>query len=323
MSKPLAFIGAPTSAGAFAPGQEQAPRVLRDAGLIESLTGAGLEVVDLGDGPVWRWRPDHTNRFAQNLDAVVQNAQDVASRVRHAVSAGLIPLILGGDCTIELGTVAGHLPSDERIGLVYFDLHPDLNVPESVPDGALDWMGMAHLLGEDQAAESLSHLGPRFPLLDAEAVLFFSYGPKQATSWERAVMERRGLRGIPVDTVASAPEKAAEAALAELEPRIDRLLIHFDVDTVDFTDTPLSENTGRNQGLSFDAAFRALRVLVNSERFSALTVTELNPAHGDEHGATVRVFIEALTDALVGAPALRRRSAHPHPRPFSREAGEG
>jgi arginase len=309
LSKPLAFIGAPTSAGAFAPGQEQAPQVLRDAGMIEALELAGLEVVDLGDGPVWRWRPDGANRSAQNLDAVVQNAQEVASRVRRAVSDGLIPLIIGGDCTIELGTVAGHLPSDERIGLVYFDLHPDLNVPDSVPDGALDWMGMAHILGEERSAESLSHLGARFPLLDAESVVFFAYGPQQATAWERDVLQRRRLVGIPVDAVAAAPEKAAAAALAELEPRIDRILVHFDVDTIDFTDAPLSENTGRNQGLSFDAAFRALRVLVNSERFSGLTITELNPAHGEEHGGTIRLFIEALTDALASAPTLRKTSS--------------
>jgi arginase len=306
VSKPLAFIGAPTSAGAFAPGQEKAPQALRDAGIIQSLTSAGLEVVDLGDGPVWRWRPDRANRSAQNLDAVVQNAREVATRVRRAVSAGLIPLVIGGDCTIELGTVAGHLPSDERIGLLYFDLHPDLNVPDSVREGALDWMGMAHILGEEKAAEPLSHFGPRFPLLDAEAVFFFSYGPEQATRWEREVLDRRSLRGIPVDVVASEPEKAAEAALAELEPRTDRLLIHFDVDTVDFTDTPLSENTGRNEGLSFDQALRAVRALVKSERFSGMTVTELNPAHGDENGATIELFIEALVDALVNAPALRR-----------------
>jgi arginase len=311
MGKPLAFIGAPTSAGAFAPGQEQAPRMLRAAGLIESLMNAGIEVVDLGDGPVWRWRPDAANRFAQNLDAVVQYAQDVASRVRAAVAEGLIPLILGGDCTIELGTVAGCLPTDERFGLVYFDLHPDLNVPASVPDGALDWMGMAHMLGEEGAAGSLSHVGSRFPLLNAEEVLFFSYGPEQATDWERAVMERRNLRGIPVDVVSSAPEKAARAALAEIEPRIDRLLIHFDVDTIDFTDLPLSENTGRNQGLSFDAAFRALRVLVKSEHFSGLTVTELNPAHGDEHGTTIASFINALTETLANAPTLRRKTSLP------------
>jgi arginase len=171
--------------------------VLRDAGIIERLTGAGLEVVDLGDGPVWRWRPDRVNRSAQNLDAVVGNAREVATRVRQALSQGLIPLVIGGDCTIEVGVLAGHLPSNDRIGLVYFDLHPDLNVPESVREGALDWMGMAHILGEEKATEQLSHCGPRFPLLGPEEVFFLSHGPEQTTSWEREVFERLGLRGIP------------------------------------------------------------------------------------------------------------------------------
>jgi arginase len=104
--------------------------------------------------------------------------------------------------------------------------------------------------------------------------------------------------------VASEPEKSAEVALAELGPQTDRVLVHFDVDAIDFTDTPLSEDTGRNQGLSFDQAFSALRVLVKSERFGGLTVTELNPAHGDEDGATIELFIEALVNALANAPTL-------------------
>ena len=58
MAKPLALIGVPTSAGAFAPGQEQAPEALRAAGLVERLERAGIQVTDYGDGPIWRWRPD-------------------------------------------------------------------------------------------------------------------------------------------------------------------------------------------------------------------------------------------------------------------------
>lgn len=304
MGKPLGLIGAPTSAGAFAPGQEKAPRALRDAGIVERLTGAGLTVFDHGDGPTRRWRPDKQNRSAQNLDLVVAVARETAARVRRAVEAGHVPLVLGGDCTLELATVIGHLPTDERIGLVYFDAHPDLNVPGSVRAGALDWMGMAHVLGEEDAAEPLSRLGSRFPLLDPEDVFFFSYGPERATSWEREVLERRNLRSIPADRVATDPEGTAAAALAELEPRFDKLLIHFDVDTVDFTDVPLSENTGRNEGLAFDQALRALEVLVGSRRFSALTVTELNPDHGEEDGATIELFVEALVGALARSPAL-------------------
>jgi arginase len=303
MPKPLAIIGAPSSAGAFAPGQEQAPSALREAGLVERLRSAGVAVTDYGDTPVWRWRPDRERPRAQNLPEVVSQAEATAARVREAVAAGHIPLVLGGDCTIELGTVAGFLPTERRIGLLYFDLHADLNVPESVPEGALDWMGVAHLLGEEKATTELSRLGPRFPLLEPSDVCIFGHGPNRATAWEREVMARREIRTIPIADVAGDPEGAGAAALAHFAD-YDRLLVHFDVDVIDFTDAPLSENTGRNEGLTVEQAFRALYVLVASPAFAALTITELNPDHGEEDGATLERFVARLVNVLVSSPTL-------------------
>lgn len=306
VAKPLAIIGVPTSAGAFAPGQEQAPQALRAAGLIERLERAGLQVTDYGDGPVWRWRPDQSNRHAQNLATVTAIAQTTAARVQRAVNEGEIPLVLGGDCTVELGTVAGHVPAATRIGLIYFDLHPDLNVPESVHAGALDWMGVAHLLGEERSAAPLAHIGSRFPLLAPDEIVFFAYGPESSTPWERNLMAQHRLQGIPVDEVAADPEGAAARALAQLSSRCDRLLIHLDVDTIDFTDLPLSENTGQNAGLSFAQTVRALEALVGSELFGALTITEINPNHGAEDGSTIATFVDALVRILVASPAIAR-----------------
>ena len=291
--------------GAFAPGQEKGPRALRDADLVGRLSRAGVDVTDLGDGGgVRRWRPDKGNRRAQNLPAVAEVAGETAERIREAHAAGHLPLVVGGDCTVELGTVAGLLPSGGRLGLIYFDVHPDLNVPESVGEGALDWMGVAHMLGEEGAAEPLSRLGPRFPLLADADVFLFSYGPEQATEWERHAIERRGIEGIPVGEVAGDPEGAAARAVARMEARVDRLLVHFDVDTVDFTDLPLSENTGRNEGLPFETAVRALGALIGSERLAAVTVTEFNPDHGEEDGTTAQALAEGLTRALSSSPAL-------------------
>lgn len=305
----LGLIGAPSSMGAFAPGQEKGLRVLRDADLLGRFSDAGIEVVDHGDGgKMRRWRPDRENRRAQNLSAVEEVARETAGMVRRARAAGHLPLVVGGDCTVELGTVSGLLPakgSGQRLGLVYFDVHPDLNVPGSVGEGALDWMGVAHMLGVEGAAEKLSRLGPRFPLLEDEDVFLFSYGREQATGWERGVIERRRLRGIPVGEVAADPEGAAARALAEMEPRFDHLLVHFDVDTVDFTDLPLSENTGRNEGLPFEAAIRALEALLGSERLAALTVTEFNPDHGEEDGSTAEALAGGLVRALSDSPAFR------------------
>ena len=302
---PLSVLGVPTSAGAFAPGQELAPAALREAGLLDRLSAGGLEVADLGDSPVWRWRPDTAGPRAQNLAEVARIARETGERVARARDESGVVLVLGGDCTIELGTVAGHVAREEDVGLVYFDVHPDLNTPASVHEGALDWMGMAHALGVDGAERELAGIGSRTPLLDDHQVLFFSYGPDQATPFELEQMERRGLARVSVDEVAADPEGAARRAIDEFGARFARLLVHFDVDTIDFNDAPLSENTGRGEGLPLDTAMRALRVLVGSERLAALTVTELNPLHGDEEGRTIGRLVNGLADCLVSAPALR------------------
>jgi arginase len=306
MPSRVALLGVPTSAGAFAPGQELAPRELRRAGLVERLRGSDVEVNDLGDSEVWRWRPDPASPRAQNLSAVCDVVRDTARRVEHTLADGGGPLlVLGGDCTIELGTVAGHQARDESVGLVYFDLHPDLNTPDSVRPGALDWMGVAHMLDEPGVAPELSGVGPRRPLLRDDEVLFFAYGPEQATEFERGALDRRGLERVPVDEVAGDPEGTAARVLSGFGSRFDKLLVHFDVDVIDFTDAPLSENTGRNEGLALDIAMRALAVLVASERLSALTVTELNPLHGDEDGRTLGRFVDSVVGCLRAVPAPR------------------
>jgi arginase len=191
------------------------------------------------------------------------------------------------------------------LGLVYLDLHPDLNTPAKISEGTFDWMGMAHALGVEGAEPELVGIGPRTPLLHDDQVLFLSYGPQRARPFELDVMVRRGLAGIPVDEVAGAPEAVAERVLAEFASRFDRLLVHFDVDVIDFNDAQLSEDAVRGDGLTLDAAIRALRVLVSSERLSALTVTELNPAHGDEGGETLARFVGLLADSLAASPLLR------------------
>jgi arginase len=299
VSGPFGVIGVPTSAGAFAPGQEQAPAALRRAGLLDVLRGAGADVRDHGDREPWRWRLDHASPRAQNAAKVVEIVRDTAERVAASAGAGETTVVLGGDCTVGIGTVAGHVAAGERVGLLYFDSHADLNVPSSVREGTFDWMGMAHMLGEEGAVPELVEAGPRAPLLEPEQVLLFGWGPEQATPVEREAVERHGLVVVPVDEVAADPEAAAAHALDMLEPRCDRLLVHFDVDVIDFTDVPLSENTGRNEGLAYANALRALARLVTSPKLAGLTITELNPHHAAAVPGSLERFAAAVGERLA------------------------
>lgn len=301
MSSRIAVIGVPSSAGAFAPGQEQAPDALRAAGLIDTLKQAGLEVADHGNSEPWRWRPDRQSIRAQNLEKVTEVAVETAARVQEAAAESDVTLVLGGDCTVGIGTVAGHVAAGRRVGLLYFDTHADLNVPSSVTEGALDWMGLAHMIGQPGAADALVGAGPRTPLLDADQIILFAWGPEQATAFERDVIAARQITTIPVERVARDPRAAASEALQILEARCDHLLVHFDVDVIDFTDTPMSENWGRNEGLSFRDATCALTEVLSSTKLGGLTVTELNPDHAEPGARALKRLIDAIAAGLSGS----------------------
>jgi arginase len=300
-----ALIGAPTSLGAFAPGQEQAPAALRAAGLTAH--------ADLGDIPLRRWAPDREQRRAQNAAGVTRAAGEVAERVEAAIRSRHVPVVLGGDCTVELGTVAGALAAGgPPPGLVYFDMHPDLHTPETVETGTLDWMGTAHLLGLPGTVPELAALATLAP----QDVLLFARDPSQTRPAEQEAIDRHEIASIDVDEVKADPRAAARKALAALPH--ERLLVHFDVDVVDFVDLPLSENSGLNVGLPFDAAASALEALLADPRFAGLTVTEHNPAHGPEDGSATKALADALQRAL--SSTARRPSGAPQ---SSIEAGAG
>ena len=303
MTRSLGVIGVPTSAGAFAPGQERAPGALRALGLVDMLSDIGARVTDHGDCAPWSWRPDRSARRAQNLDRVVEIVRDTADRVSTSAARGEVSLVLGGDCTIGLGTVAGHVSVGGPVGLIYLDAHADLNVPDSVAEGALDWMGLAHLLGEPGARGKLVASGPVSPMLEPGQVVLLGWDPAQSTETERAAIARLAITKFARDAVADDPAAAATSARRALEQRVDRFLVHFDVDVIDFVDAPLSENPGRNEGLPYEATMLALRALVTSPHFAGLTVTELNPDHASADPSRFRAFVSDLETCLGHALA--------------------
>jgi arginase len=300
MSNRLVIIGAPSSAGAYAPGQEKAPAALRAAGLLEFLSAGGITVDDLGDISGFRWRADKANPRAMNATAVSTVAKATAELVASGLAADAAVLVLGGDCTVELGTVAGALRGTQSVGVVYIDLDTDLNTPESTQDGALDWMGVAHMLGVEGTVPELAALGPRVPMLRPEQVLYFAND--NVEPFERQVIEELGITEVRLAEVAADPSSAAEAVATGWARQFERLLIHLDLDVLDFVDMPLAENNRRTAGLRFDQLMTALRPLLCAPNWAVLTVCELNPDHGESDGSTLRTFAEALADALAASP---------------------
>ena len=298
------LIGVPSSAGAHGPGQEKAPSALRQAGLLGALREAGLEVEDLGDLPVVRFAPDRVERRRQSQSQVVKVARQVAEAVARGVERELIPIVLGGDCTITLGVVAGLLRHQPDLGLIYFDGDADLTTPETTHSGIFDSMGVAHLIG--QGDPDLAHVGPRFPLLPQDRIVLFGFHPYEIEPDESRVLEASAMTKYPVTSMDDRPVELAAQARARLEERSRAVAVHFDVDVMDSAEIPLAD-WPHYDALSFGDAMRCLSVFVGSPKLAALVVTEINPDN-DPDGLLVRQFIDAFAGALrpVAANAARR-----------------
>jgi arginase len=160
-------------------------------------------------------------------------------------------------------------------------------------------MGMAHMLGEDGTEAELVEAGPRTPMLEPDQVVLLGWGPDQAQPREREAIERLELTTIRCEDVQADPQAAATRALHAFDGHAERILVHFDVDLIDFTDTPLSENTGRNEGLPYATVIETLHVLLTHPRIKGLTLTELNPHHAEEGAQSIERLAKDLAAGLT------------------------
>jgi arginase len=296
----IGLIGVPSSAGAHGVGQEKAPQALRRAGLVTGLESSGIEVNDFGDLPLALYQPRSANRKQQNLARVVDVARRVAERVDEVLKQHLTPVVIGGDCTITLGVLAGYLRHVENLGLLYFDGDIDLNTPATTHSGIFDSMGMAHMIGE--GADALSHIGLRFPLMREDQIVLFGFDPLEVEPWQWEALEQRQMLRFPVTSFNGQPAEIARSALSQLEQGADVVLVHFDVDSIDSADFPLADFPHHNEGQSLSEALECLRIFCASPKCGGLVVTEVNPDH-DVDGSMVPTFTRLLVKALTEAPA--------------------
>jgi arginase len=302
-ARQISVLGVPTSAGSHNPGQELAPAAWREAGLIDELRAAGLDVEDRGDLPAEPFRPVCPVDGLRDADRVAAIARKVAAEVAAIRAAGRLPLVLGGDCTITLGALDGSGPG----GLVYFDGDADLNTPERSGSAVADTMGMTHMLGG--GSPRLARLGDRnppgaggrrgFPLLRPGQVVLFGFDPAELDTFQWTELVSRHLYAAPAPAVRADPAGQAWRALGYLNRRCDSYLVHFDVDVLHTGLFPLA-NFPHFAGLTLDEAGACLDVFAGGEKFGGLVITEVNPGN-DPSGELLRTLAARVTRALVPA----------------------
>jgi arginase len=215
------------------------------------------------------------------------------------VRDGSLVLVLGGDCTITLGVLAGLQRLDPEAGLAYFDGDADLLTP-GAGSGILDSMGIAHLLG--LAETDLTGLFASRPPLAERRLAMLGYDETDPESFRQPVFDAHpAVTRYPDHAVRADPVGCARGALAALR-EVERLIIHFDVDAVDSGDLPLANFPHYGTGVPLAVAGQVLSVLFAAPALSAIVLTEVNPSY-DPSGDSLGRYLEMVTSALIAGIA--------------------
>jgi arginase len=308
----IALLGAPTSAASLALGHERAPAALRAAGLVEGLRNAGYEVNDLGDDPVQLFQPDNESPRARNLPRVLKSIEALKPRVEIAVKSGALPLILGGDCSIALATVAGLRRYFRNVSMLYMDSDADLNIPATTHSGCIDGMVVSHLGG--RGAAELVRFWPEPPLVRDPDIALFGVGRLDPP-------EEEFLRTSPIRRYLASDVKrlgataAAEAAVAGIHGGSNvighEFVLHFDVDVIAGAEFGAT-NLPAADGLSFEEARQALEVFTRQNHLAAMEVTAYNPER-DPDGSAAKKLVDLVVSVLAARLAALTAAAPEKP----------
>jgi len=293
----VAILGAPLDLGAARRGVDMGPSAIRYAGLADRLQTLGLGVEDLGN--VEAEIPEIAvvaDEHARYLSEILATCSQIATRVRDIATSGRLPLILGGDHSIAMGTLAGMHAAHGPGGVLWVDAHGDLNRPQTSPSGNVHGMPLAAALGA--CGFSLDGFdGP--PWVDPARVALV--GVRSLDPGEKDLVKEKG---IAVLTIADLDRRGVAGVMREA---IDVVrgpgFVHLSLD-VDVCDPEIAPGVGTpvRGGLSYREAHLAMELIAEAEILSSMEVVEVNPIldHADETG----ILACELTASALGARIL-------------------
>jgi arginase len=287
-------IGAALDLGQSRRGVDMGPSAIRYAGLEERLRSLGFAVDDRGN--VETVEPEATaltDEHARYLPEILESCARVGALVAGAAAAGEVPLVLGGDHSVALGTLAGlarHAGAPG--GVLWLDAHGDLNTPATSPTGNVHGMPLAAALG--LAGGGFSHPGLQLPAVDPERTVLV--GARSLDGAERTVLRDSGIRVV---TMSEIDRIGIEGAIGEA---IDRLrgapFVHVSLD-LDVLDPDVAPGVGTpvRGGLTYREAHLALELVAESGVAGSLEVVEVNPIL-DRENTTASLAVELIASAL-------------------------
>ena len=251
-----AIIGAPLDLGAGRRGVDMGPSAIRYAGLEERLTALGVDCVDRGNvaTAVAEATAEHDPR-ARFLPAIKATCERIAGLVGAALDDGRVPIVLGGDHSIALGTLGGLASRRGPGAVLWFDAHGDLNTPETTPSGNVHGMPLAAALG--RGGPDFQSASWTLPALQPERVAVI--GARDLDTGERALI---GELGLAVHTMSELDRRGIEAVVTEsLERAANAPFVHISLD-MDGLDPDVAPGVGTavRGGLTYREAHLAMEL---------------------------------------------------------------
>jgi arginase len=289
----LAVIGAALDLGAGRRGVDMGPSAIRYAGLDERLQGLGFECDDLGNvGAATPEATESGDPHARFLSQIKETCAGIAKKVLAAVDDGHVPIVLGGDHSIALGTLGGLASSHGPGGALWFDAHGDLNTPGTSPSGNVHGMPLAAALG--LANDVFASDAWPLPALKPEHVVLV--GVRSLDEGERELVRRLG---VSVYTMSDLDRRGVEPVVREALERVaDAAFVHVSLD-MDVVDPDIAPGVGTpvRGGLSYREAHLALELVAESGLLGSLDVVEVNPIL-DRENITAALAVELVASAL-------------------------
>ena len=302
----IALIGVPTDIGAGDRGASMGPEALRVAGLAQALRERGLQVRDKGNlsGPLNPWLAPVDGY--RHLDEVVQWNRAVMDAVYASLQAGELPILLGGDHCLGVGSitaVARHCKErGKTLRILWLDAHADFNTHQVTPSGNIHGMPVACLCGV--GPEALTRLGGSMPSIQAADIR--QIGIRSVDAGEKKLVSDHGLDIYDMRYI---DEVGIKRAMEEALQGIDgNTHVHVSFD-VDFLDPSIAPGVGTTVpgGPNYREAQLVMEMIADAGSLGSIDIVELNPAF-DDHNKTAKLAVD-LIESLFGKSTLMRSSA--------------
>lgn len=297
--KKISVIGVPMGLGAGRRGVELGPAALRHADVIEHLTAMGLNVEDRGDIEVPRKLSKNEHPMKHRPEVLAVN-KALAEEVKQIKSEGSFPLILGGDHSLAIGSIAGIAENEPKIGIVWVDAHGDFNDISSSPSGNIHGMPLAISCGIGD--EEFVNIGGYKNKIDPKRVVVLA--ARDLDGGEVALLKEHGVTVYTMEDIDLLGIRVVMQEVIEyLKEQCDAIHVSYDIDSVDPALAP-GTGTAVLGGLTYREAHFIMESLYESGLVQSLDMVEVNPLLDDQN-KTAELAVNLLESAF-GKRIMRR-----------------